>query len=264
MRISILGCGWLGLPLALRLKELGHSLRGSVTSEQRAGELHSLGLDIHVINLHTSRSESLHGFLEGTELLIICVPPAKESAETSMVKALDEFLKIAEHLKIQRIIFTSSIGVYPNTEDLGICHEEDVAEDPAGKQEYLLRLESLVLDCQSESSVIFRLGGLIGGDRHPVNYLAGRKKLPNGEGPVNLIHREDCIDAILTAINQAPPREVYNLVYPDYPTRKNYYLKKARQLQLPEPHFLREPSVGKVVSSEAFVRDTDFVFKAGI
>lgn len=264
VRISVLGCGWLGLPLALQLKEAGHTVRGSVTSEEKAGKLRAFGLSIHVIDLHEPEKDILHRFLSGTELLLMCVPPGKESTGTTFVEALAEFLDVAEQYQIPRIIYTSSIGVYENAEDRALVQETDVPVHPHGNQGHLLRLENLVLSRQFARPLILRLGGLIGEDRHPVYYLAGKTALPNPEAPVNLIHQRDCIDAILSVLNQPPAQKVYNLVYPDHPTRKSYYTKKARQLQLPEPHFLDEPSVGKVVSCEAFTRDTGFIFKAGI
>mgnify|MGYP003615968040 CR=1 FL=1 len=35
MKISILGCGWLGFPLAQKLIETGYEVKGSTTSESK-------------------------------------------------------------------------------------------------------------------------------------------------------------------------------------------------------------------------------------
>lgn len=264
MRISILGCGWLGLPLARRLKEAGHLVRGSVSSEEKAVKLRASGLDMHVINLHNLEHDKIQAFIEESELLVISVPPGFRASGSSMVEALGKFLDVVEQYSIRRIIYTSSIGVYDNSEDIVAVQETDVPQHPNTSQALLLKLENLVLIQQFATPLILRLGGLVGEDRHPVYYLAGRDQLPNAEAPVNLVHQKDCIDAIGQVIDQVPLGQVYNLVFPDHPSRKNYYNKKVRQLQLPELHFSKEPSVGKVVSSEAFTRDTGFIFKAEI
>ena len=40
MQVSILGCGWLGLPLAKSLIEKGFSVNGSTTSVEKIPEVH--------------------------------------------------------------------------------------------------------------------------------------------------------------------------------------------------------------------------------
>lgn len=264
MKISILGCGWLGLPLARKLKEAGHLIRGSVRSEEKAVKLRASGLDIEVVDLHNLELDKIQAFLKGSELFIITFPPGNQSNGSSIIEALRNFLDVVEQYSIQRIIFTSSIGVYNNTEDLGLIRESDVPQHPDARQALLLGMENLVLNQQFATPMILRLCGLIGEDRHPVFYLAGKDHLPDPMGPVNLVHQTDCIDAILHVIDRVALGQVYNLVFPAHPTRKEYYTKKARQLQLPELHFSNAPSVGKMISSEAFTRDTGFFFKAGI
>ena len=264
MRISILGCGWLGWPLARRLQEAGHFVRGSVSSEEKAVKLRASGLDIQVINLHNLEPDKIQAFIKGSELLVISVPPGYNARGGSMVEALRKFLDIVGQSSIQRIIYTSSIGIYDDTEDLSHVQERDVTEHPNARQALLLRLESLVLHQQFATPLILRLGGLIGEDRHPVYHLAGKDQITNPEAPVNLVHQKDCIDAIQHVIDRAALGQVYNLVFPEHPTRKNYYTKKARQLQLPDLHFSQAPSVGKRVSSEAFIRDMGFIVKAGV
>jgi 3-hydroxyisobutyrate dehydrogenase-like beta-hydroxyacid dehydrogenase len=45
MKISILGCGWLGFPLGKYLVEKGHFVKGSTTSESKIALLSKVGIE---------------------------------------------------------------------------------------------------------------------------------------------------------------------------------------------------------------------------
>ena len=49
--VSILGCGWLGKPLALSFLEDGFNVKGSTTSEEKVDELEALGIETHLVNI---------------------------------------------------------------------------------------------------------------------------------------------------------------------------------------------------------------------
>jgi hypothetical protein len=100
-----------------------------------------------------------------------------------------------------------------------------------------------------------RFGGLIGEDRHPIRFLAGRKNLENPEAPINLIHQTDCIGIIMTILRQAQHdkwewNETFNAVAPFHPSREQYYTQKAIDLGLELPQFNSEsPPFGKTILS---------------
>ena len=50
-RISILGSGWLGLPLAQALLKEKHSIKGSTTSESKLDPLKSEGISPYLIKV---------------------------------------------------------------------------------------------------------------------------------------------------------------------------------------------------------------------
>ena len=50
-KISILGCGWLGLPLAKSLIEKGFSIKGSTTSEEKLQVLQNAGIQPFLISI---------------------------------------------------------------------------------------------------------------------------------------------------------------------------------------------------------------------
>ena len=75
-QISILGCGWLGLPLAEHLIERGYTIKGSTTSPNRVGELESKEIEAFIIELASGEiSGDYKAFLQNSKTLIIDIPP---------------------------------------------------------------------------------------------------------------------------------------------------------------------------------------------
>ena len=63
-QISILGCGWLGLPLAKSLLQNGFSIKGSTTSLEKISLLESEGIATFLVRLEEHQiSESIADFL---------------------------------------------------------------------------------------------------------------------------------------------------------------------------------------------------------
>jgi nucleoside-diphosphate-sugar epimerase len=111
-------------------------------------------------------------------------------------------------------------------------------------------------------TTVIRFGGLIGENRHPIHFLAGRKNLENPEAPINLIHQDDCIGIIEAVISRNARGEVFNAVAPYHPSRKEYYTQKAVALGLPLPEFEEEKaSIGKTIVSDKITTVLDYTFK---
>ncbi len=69
-QISILGCGWLGLPLAKSLIEKRFSVKGSTTSEAKIVLLKNVGIAPFQIALFENKIEGdMTAFLENSEIL---------------------------------------------------------------------------------------------------------------------------------------------------------------------------------------------------
>jgi NAD dependent epimerase/dehydratase family enzyme len=103
---------------------------------------------------------------------------------------------------------------------------------------------------------------LIGDDRHPIRFLAGRKELENPYAPINLIHLNDCIGIIEAIINNDLFGETFNAVAPYHPLRVDYYTNKAVELQLPVPEFnSRNVTVGKTILSIKVEKILSYIFQ---
>ena len=269
-KISILGCGWLGLPLAKSIiAKKRYSINGSTTSENKLTILKDAGINPFLVALESeSVSESITAFLAESEILIIDIPPklrgnnteSTDSSRKVFVEKMKILIPFIEKSAVKKVLFVSSTSVYGDENSL--VTEETIAnpETESGKQ--LLLAEALLQNNQNFETTIVRFGGLIGEDRHPVKFLAGKENLENPDAPVNLIHQNDCINIIEEIIDQAKWNEIFNAVAPFHPTRSAYYTLKAKEQNLVLPKFSAEKSnITKIVSSEKTENILNYKFK---
>lgn len=260
-KIAILGCGWLGLPLAESLLSKGYEVKGSTTSESKLDLLKNAGISPFQIQLEEHQIiGTIEDFLKETNVLVIDIPPGLRkvilsSDEMSFVNKVKILIPFIEKSGIQKVIFVSSTSVYGDGFPI-VEITEDTKPNPdteSGKQ--LVIAETLLQSNLHFKTTVIRFGGLLGEDRHPVKFLAGRTNVENPDAPVNMIQREDCIGIIEEILKQAQSdnwewNQTFNAVAPQHPTRKAYYHKKAEIFNLPLPTFAEDSeSKGKIISS---------------
>lgn len=249
-QISILGCGWLGFPLAKTLLKNGFVVKGSTTSAEKLPLLENAGIQPFLIALKAEETQGdARRFLENSSILIIDIPPKLRGLEKeNFVAKIQKLVPFIEQCAVEHVLFISSTSVYSDEEK----HiTETVLPNPnteSGMQ--LLTSEKLLQGNPSFQTTILRFGGLIGEDRHPIKFLAGRKDVENPEAPINMIHQDDCIGIILKIIETNSWGETFNAVAPFHPSREEYYIHKAIHLGLTPPTFNHEkPSIGKIIDS---------------
>ena len=249
-QISILGCGWLGLPLAKALLKNGFAVNGSTTSNDKLLVLQNLGIQAFQINLNPNLSEeaaeeTIEKFLEGSKTLIIDIPPKlRGNSQEDFVSKIQTVIPFIEKSTVENVLFISSTSVYGDTSSFD-CAQDDtlsVTEDSqlnpeteSGKQ--LVKSEQLLQSNLNFKTTILRFGGLIGDDRHPIKFLAGRTNVENPNAAINLIHQEDCIGIIIKIIELDCWNETFNAAAPFHPSRKDYYTQKAVEFNLALPEF---------------------------
>ena len=95
------------------------------------------------------------------------------------------------------------------------------------------------------------MGGLVGGDRKAGRFLAGKKDVKNGNAPINMIHRDDCIGVINEIVEQEIWEETFNVCADEHPTRKEFYLAQTAKQELEAPTFSDDEEVSfKIISNE--------------
>ncbi|MBL4862768.1 MAG: hypothetical protein JKY09_07110 [Crocinitomicaceae bacterium] len=257
LHVSIIGCGWLGLQLGKYLKKAGTIVKGSYRSDQGKMRLENNGIDGFLFDTSLKAQISID-MIESTEVLVVSLPPGRGQEMSQYAKDLAHIVQ--QFTASVKVIFTSSIGVYPKRkgtfdESFDLSHETESA---------LLLAEQKLGEILGEQLTILRLGGLIGPNRHPIKLLQGRTLSDDGSGPINLVHSSDSIAAIQLIIDGSHFGKVYNLVYPNHPSKKNYYAGLLKKYHLAPFQFTDKPSVSRLIDGNKIVEDTGFSYQHDI
>jgi len=221
--ISILGSGWLGLPLAEHLVALGNRVQASTTSKDRIPELSALKIDPFIVDIEQS-IDGIQPFLQ-SEILIINIPS----------KNIESFIRLQkeiENSRVEKLIFVSSTSVYEHQNRT--ISESDGAESIKAP---LLTIENLFRSSNQHETTIVRFGGLIGYSRNPGRFFREGAVVSHPDAPVNLIHRDDCIEIISQIVMQAAWGEVFNCCADTHPTKREFYTHVATTTGYPVPKF---------------------------
>ena len=274
-KISVLGCGWLGFPLAKSLLEKGFTVKGSTTSLEKMSTLEKNGISPFQIELSEQEIKGeIALFLENSKTLIINIPPSLRGKDSStglgmtLVKKIQTLIPFIEKSSVKNVIFISSTSVY--ADDNTIISEATKPHPNTENGKQLVAAELILQNNKNFRTTIVRFGGLIGENRHPITFLSGKSTIENPDAPINLIHQEDCIGVIEKILlpnsrnqnSNLERNETFNAVAPFHPTRKAYYTQKAIERNLPLPEFDEsKPSVGKTISSNKIETILKYQFK---
>lgn len=266
-QISILGTGWLGLPLAKALLKEKYIIKGSTTSEDKLTNLKDVGIHPSLIKVKESGPKgSIDSFLEGSEILIINIPQGlRRNPESNFVDKIRNLMPFIAQSTIKKTLFISSTSVFSDQEGFPLITSETIpnASSNAGKQ--LIQTEQILRDNPNFETTILRFAGLFDARRHPASMLSKRKNIKNPQAPVNLIHREDCIGIIKRIIEVDHWNDTFNSSYPEHPPKAEYYSTICKQMGLTIPNYDYETSSkGKIIDTDKTSKVLGYTFKRNL
>ena len=227
-KICIIGCGWLGKPLAHHMIKANYPVIATTAHDK---SLEFKANAIPYISFDLERERFLPNEIQLADVLIYAVPPL----ELSIVKSF--FDKVSRDKKI---IFTSSTSVYGK--NLGHVDENHKLDLSNCNSQLLVETEAYLLG-RFKNLTIIRPGGLYGEKRHPVFFLQGKSNLKTGQELLHLVHRDDCINAIMAIINKSLWGEIFNLISDERMEKKDYYTLMASKLNLIPPKYDNDISI---------------------
>jgi nucleoside-diphosphate-sugar epimerase len=244
MQIAVVGCGWLGLPLSMSLQKNGHKIMATCRSKQKASELTKLGFDVETFELGNKLLDNRLAALFASRVLVLNIPVGRKDPKTKhYLQHMQALLKHAATSQIQNIIFISTTSVYGDGS--GIITEQSPTNPQTQSGKINLSIEAMVREYFADRSTIIRPAGLVGNDRHPAHYLAGKSDLLNPDIRVNLVHQDDVVRAIQTVIDRANWGKPLHLSALEHPTRVEYYTWAAKKLGLNPPNFINGEGVAE-------------------
>ena len=255
--ITILGLGWLGLPLAKSLIKKGINVIGTSTSNDKIESINaSENLNAIKWALEMDVPKNLIEKSLKADICIIAIPASH------VFKNLETVIYFLQKLPDStEIILISSTGVYP--EKLALA-SENYQFDEIELTNSNVQIEQKIASSISQRLTILRLAGLIGPNRHPIKQLQGRIDIPNGDSPVNLVHLNDVISFIELLIQEQKFGDIVNVCHPSHPTRVEYYTAAADYFQFPRPTFIKGSSKNKQIDSEKSQNSYCFEYKSDI
>lgn len=263
-QISILGCGWLGLPLAEHLIKNDFKVKGSTTSQSKISEMRDQDIEAFLIVLEETEVQGFpEAFLSESDTLIIAVPPGlRKNPRSDYVSKIKHLIPFIEVSSIENVLFIGSTSVYLDNQFFPITTEarEFYADTLVAKQ--LLEAEQTLMENKNFNTTILRFSGLFDEKRHPAKYLSGRSGIKNPDAPVNLIHRTDCIRIIAQLIIQEKWNDVFHAATEPHPKKIEYYTNVCHRMNIPPPKYdMEAPSQGKIIVSTKLMNALDFDFK---
>jgi nucleoside-diphosphate-sugar epimerase len=243
-RVSILGSGWLGKPLAISFVKKGFQVKASTTSVEKLAGLESNDIEAFLVDI--SDFEEIDDFLDA-DILIIAIT-------TKDIEGFERLITQIQDAEIQKVIFISSTSVYPSNNK--IMTEEDAVLDVP-----LTKIENLFQQNTFFETTIIRFAGLFGAERHPANWFQNGRKIPQPNGFVNMVHQEDCIEIIHLMIAKNCWNEVFNVCSNHHPTRREFYTMAKLNKGLEMPQFEQEEVYKwKIISSKKVEQVLDYTF----
>jgi nucleoside-diphosphate-sugar epimerase len=259
LKIAIIGCGWLGLPLAKKLIKENFIIKGSTTSKEKISVLKTEKIEPFLIDLNKDLDkEILNSFLENIDVLIINIPPKIRKEKT--INYYNKIQKITSNnfiKKINNILFISSTSVYGSKQGKINSQTIPLPDTINGKE--ILKTEKLF---NNKNNTIIRFGGLINESRNPLNYLIKKPQILNPDAPINYIHLEDCIGIIFSIIKNNQWGEIYLGVAPFHPTKKNYFDNLCEKKRIKKLNFSSlKTLINKEINDERIYKDLNYKFE---
>lgn len=242
-RISILGAGWLGASLATYLKDKGYTVQLSTASEERQQALQQEHPSVYQLKIQAEEVTGDWAAFSQAEVLIINITPDRSQPEKEQFAAL---IPLIEASPIQKVLFISSTSVYPN-----LNRVVTAAEGVEDQGHILYKSEQALQQIEGVATTVLRLAGLIGGERHPGNFFRHSGRVKQGDTPVNLIHRVDCLQCIHQIIAQDYWGQVLNACADSHPLKMDFYPTAAASIGAAIPLVEQNgPVAYKIISNQ--------------
>lgn len=248
--VSIVGCGWLGLPLSIQLQSKNYNVIGTSRSNETLSDLKRLGIRPQPLDLMDDTPIPLS--IRESQFIVLNIPPRRK------VQPIENYQKLILNFirqlstTTEKLIFISTTSVYQND-------NKEYTEEMANSVNPLYVLEEEIKKL-FKNTIVLRCAGLVSEDRLIVDSLSRKQKAVQPNVKVNLVKRIDVIRAIETALKSNKIHSgTYNICSDNHPTKKECYGMWASQFGH-TIKFSEDKETGKIISNKAFKDDFNFEY----
>ena len=245
MRVLIVGCGYVGLPLGAELIRQGHEVFGMRRTEENAADLKAAGIKPVVADI--TKPADFAKLPGPFDWVVNCVSSSRGAQDYREVylQGTRNLLDWLASAPPKKYVCTSSTSVYGQTD--GSAVKESSSTEPKGETaQILVATEKLLLDAACENffpAVILRVAGIYGPGRGHLfqQYLRNEAKIPGkGERFINMIHLDDVVGAIIAALRSGRAGEIYNAVDDEAVAQIHFFRWLSETLGKEMPPFATE------------------------
>lgn len=236
-KLGIVGCGYVGTAVASVWRERGAKVCGTTRTARRADELAKIGVDNCQVTLPFAplgddpRAE-LTRHLAACDAVIFCPGPGRDADYDAVFdQGAANVMACLDRDTCRALIFLSSTRVYGQDDGETVTEDDDTGlSDDKGWA--IVRAEQRILGGKVPG-IVLRLGGIHGPGRRLADRIraASGKEIRNPHALVNLVHRDDIVDAIGLAL-QHGHGGVYNVVDDFVETRGELYGRMLEDMAL--------------------------------
>jgi nucleoside-diphosphate-sugar epimerase len=230
MRVLIVGCGYVGVPLGAQLVQQGHEVFGLRRTAPADASLKAAGIQPLVADI--TQPGDLAKLPGPFDWVVNCVASNRGGVEEYRQVYLQGSRNLLDWLAAsppKKFVYTSSTSVYGQT-DASAVKETSPTEPSSETSRILVETEKLFLAAAQERkfpAVILRVAGIYGPDRGHLflKYLKNEARIEGqGERLINMIHLDDLVTVVIAALKSARPGEIYNAV-DDEPVAQIHFLR---------------------------------------
>jgi len=240
MRVLIVGCGYVGVPLGAELVRLGHEVFGLRRSDSAESELKAAGIQPLIGDV--ARPETLAALPHDFDWVVNCVA-AGGNADNYREIYLQGTRNLIDWLASnppKKFVYTSSTSVYGQNDGSQV-KESSPTEPLAETSKILVETEKILLAAVAEQkfpAVILRVAGIYGPDRgHWFKQFMQELAYLEGDGAhwLNMIHRDDLVGCIIAALKNGRAGEIYNAVDDEPVSQLHFFQWLAEAVNKPLP-----------------------------
>lgn len=231
--VLIIGCGDIGVRVALLVQQAGGNVTGLARSESSAGRLRALGIAPVMANLDDA--DSLNALPTAGKLIFYFAPPPGGGPFDSRMR---NFCQAVDTGQVPaKVVYISTSGVY------GDCRGERVTEQTpinpqTSRAQRRADAEATLLEWAKRHAVsvaILRVTGIYGPGRLPLARIQqGHPILCEEESPpTNRIHADDLANVCVRAAEKAVDGDIFNVSDGQPGTMTQYFNTVCDLLGLP-------------------------------
>ncbi|MEI8291938.1 MAG: SDR family oxidoreductase [Verrucomicrobiota bacterium] len=239
MRVLIVGCGYVGLPLGAELARRGYEVSGLRRSALAEAELRVGG--ITPLHADITQPDTLKNLPRDFDWVVNCAASGGGGAEDYRKVYLDGNRNLLAWLAdspVKKFVYTSSTSVYAQN-DGSIVNESSPVALETETSRVLDEAEKLLLEAVAKRkfpAVILRVAGIYGPGRGYAfkQFLRGEARIEgDGSRVLNMIHRDDLIGIIIAALERGEAGQIYNAADNEPVSQRKFYDWLAVKLRQP-------------------------------